>query len=119
MPSYGFGRVSFGPMISDWVPQVDPGELFSSERHVPYSDYNVIDVGGRGPKKWKARVRIRPDDVQWIEPLLGKTAALTVNGVTYAKALMTALSNHQVSPLGEWHAYDAEFTIVQEVRGPI
>lgn len=114
MPWYQFGSLPFLPRQSDNVPAVDPGDLIFGERHVPYSDINIIDIGGRAPRRYKCTIRVNPDQVTAWEASQGVTASLWVMDQEYTSATLVKLTNHQRTPLNVepvYHFYDAEWAI--------
>lgn len=121
MPVYSFGAIPFGPRVSDSVPMVSPGEMQQGIRHVPYSNYNILDLGGVTDRRYAAQIRVAPANVAAMETAYtnGASLPLIVNGVTYPAATMTKLTGHTMTPLGQWHFYDAEWSLVDNVIGKL
>lgn len=109
--TYAFGTTSFHPVAQDQQPMVEPGKQFYEVRHIPYSTLNVVDNGGVGERRYKTRVRVTPDKVAEWEALKGSTAPLTVGGTYYPTAFMADLSNHTMTPHGEFHEYDCDWIV--------
>lgn len=120
--AYEFVGVKFGPRITDLVPQVDPPEVVSGERHVPYSSITVLDIGGRGPRRFKASIRVAAVDRVAFEELIGTTGTLYVANIPWPQATLMKLGSHTMTPRGrtteagflldgESHFYEAEWTI--------
>lgn len=115
MPAYyQFKSLVFGPRISGEVPSVDPAELVSGERHVPYSNLNIIDLGGRGPRRFKCTIRIPPEDFSAWDNALGSAGDLYVAGTLWTPATLMKLGGHVRTPLDAapvWHFMEAEWVI--------
>lgn len=114
MPYYQFGALAFTPKQSDFVSGVEPGEMQYGERHVPYSNINIIDLGGKTSRRWKATIRVAPTDVVAWESAQGQTAELWVMGTQWHSATLVKMGNHQRTPLEAgpiWHFYDAEWVM--------
>jgi hypothetical protein len=109
---YEFDGQPFALRIqAETVPQVEAPESVVSERHVVYSDLTVLDVGGSGPRRFRCTVRLAPSEVVAFEGKRLRTGPLTVAGVTWASATLLRLTNHQMTPKGEYHFYDAEWVL--------
>jgi hypothetical protein len=115
MPAYyQFKTLVFGPRISGEVPAVDPAELISGERHIPYSNLTVIDLGGRGPRRFKCTIRVTESDLVAWEDALGTTGDLYVAGQLWPLATLMKLGGHNRTPLDAapvWHFMEAEWVI--------
>jgi len=120
--AYEFVGLKFGPRVQDLVPQVIPPEVISGERHVPYSNITVLDLGGRGPRRFKSSIRVASIDRVAFEDLVGSTGTLYVATIPWPQSTLMKLDNHTMTPLGQhtdtdfvldgqWHFYDAEWTI--------
>lgn len=109
---YTFAGVRFGPKAEDAETLVDPYVTYTSERHVPYSNLTVFDVGGRaGARHYKLTVRISPAVVAGFEALLLVTDTLVVNGASYPEATLISLSNKKITPRREFYWFDAEWLV--------
>lgn len=117
MPAYSFAGIPFGPRVSDSVPMITPGELQQTERHVPYSNYNIVHLGGVTSRRYAAQIRLIPANVAAFEALLGSSHPIVVCDINYPAATLLKLGNHTMTPLGEYHFYDAEWTLVDNVLG--
>jgi hypothetical protein len=95
---YEFGGVEFKPRAAEQLPLVSPGESFTSLRHVPYSNYNVLDLGGVGPDTYASEVRIANSAVGSFVALLQQRATLYVAGVNKGQATLIKLSGKTADP---------------------
>lgn len=112
MPAYyQFSTLVLHPRAADEQPMVSAPETILSERHVPYSDLNILDIGGKSFRRWAVKLRVAPDDITALEALLLVSAELTVAGVTWPRATLTSLTNHTMTPMAEWHQYDATWVV--------
>jgi hypothetical protein len=110
---YNFAGVSFGPFIQDWVPRTNR-TMNVSLRHIPYSDVNILDLGGRNPNTFSAVVIVEDADHVAFQALLGVTASLMLNGNTHPSATLTKLESHEMTPLDNGtrkHRYQAEWVL--------
>lgn len=109
---YQFAYVPFSPRAADKMPLPSPGELNTSLRHVPYSDANVLDIGGRGPRMYAAEIRVDPFYGADIENQLGLTDTLILMGSNFGQATLTKLTGKGIDPVQQkWLWYDAEWVI--------
>lgn len=100
--AYVFGAVDFHPRAADQQPLVSPGESFTSLRHIPYSNYNVLDMGGLGPSLYgPIQVEVAVADAAAFVALLQTRAALRINGVDMGQATLTALTDQTTDPRGQ------------------
>lgn len=111
MAYYEFAGFAFRPRASDGQPMVSASGLLSSERHVPYSNFTVLDLGGRTPRRFATSIRLDPDQVIAFEGLIGTTGPLTVAGIEWSSATLLAMDNHTMTPGGEYHFYDASWIL--------
>jgi hypothetical protein len=109
--TYAFGALTFHPAAVEAQPMVGAPGLASSVRHVPYSDLQILDLGGRTERRYAAKIRVVPGDVETIEAMLGATFSLTVAGVLWPSATLIKLDGHTMTPRGEFHQYDAEWIV--------
>jgi hypothetical protein len=94
------------------VAQVNPPESLYSVRNIPYSSASVLDLGGLGVRRYgPIEVKIAPADWADFQALLQASDELIVNDTTYARATLISLSNHVITPRGEWHFVTAEFIV--------
>lgn len=110
---YAFAGVPFGPHIQDWIPRPSRSVNYSL-RHVPYSDINILDLGGRNPKTFETTVIVEEDDANAFINLLGVTASLKINGNTHPSCTLTELANHQMTPRDDGtrkHRFDAKWIL--------
>lgn len=111
MAEYSFDGLAFGPIASGLVPRISPGDLQYTERHVPYSQLNVVDEGGSLASRYTTQIRILGANVAAWEAKRGASGPLVVDGAAPIDALLVRLGNHQMSPRREYHLYDAEWVI--------
>lgn len=112
MAYYEFGGIVIKPRFEEFMPQVFPAENLYSLRHIPYSDANVLDLGGKGVRKYgPIDIRIDPDDASALEALSQQTDELIVAGITYPTAILISLTNKRMTPRNEWIYYTAEWVI--------
>jgi hypothetical protein len=115
MPAYyQFGSLVFGVRQSAEVPAVDPGELIYGERHIPYSNFTVLDIGGRGPRRFKCTIRIPASDQFSWDDALGTTTDLYVAGQLWSPATLVKMGSHTRTPLEAspvYHFFEAEWAI--------
>jgi hypothetical protein len=109
--TYAFGDIDFHPVAVEFQPMVSAPGLASSVRHVPYSNLNILDSGGKLERRFATRIRVAPGDIGIIEAALDTTDTLTVAGVTWPSATLLKLDGHTMTPGGEWHFYDAEWVV--------
>ncbi len=99
--AYVFGAIDFHPKAADQQPLVGPGESFTSLRHIPYSNYNVLDLGGIGPSLYgPIQVSVAPADATAFVALLQTRAALRINGVDMGQATLIDLKEQTTDPRG-------------------
>lgn len=111
MPAfYEWAGLAFGPKISDAIP-IPSGELSVTERHIPYSDASVIDIGGRLPRHYATTIRINPNDYVAFDAALGQTADLYLANQLYPAATLVKLSAPQSTIHGEWILCEAEWVL--------
>jgi hypothetical protein len=120
---YEFRGTPFAPRLTgDTVPAMGPPLPVFSERHVPYSQVNILDMGGFGARRWAANIRLVPENVDTMMNKLMSTGDLIVQGETWANATLVKLDNHQVTPRArsgvtapdwepDYHFFDAEWVI--------
>jgi hypothetical protein len=109
---YNFAGVNFGPKADDAIPRVQPYQTFTSERHVPYSNLTIFDVGGRaGARHVSATVRVTPALVAAFEALLLVTDTLIWDSASYPNTTMINLTNKRITPLREFYWFDVEFLV--------
>jgi hypothetical protein len=113
--TYQFSGVPFSPRAGDLIPQLEQGALQFSARHVPYSSFNVIDLGGLAERRFKAQIRLTPANAPVFVGLLGTTGEIVINGTSFLGGTLVSLSNHTVTPRLEWHFYDAEWVVSDHV----
>lgn len=111
MAFYEFDGIHFGAVAQEQQPVVSPPESLYSVRHIPYSNRVVLDLGGKGARYYRSRIRVAPFNVAFIEAALHTTASLTVAAAVYPSATLTKLENKAQTPRGEYYFYDAEFLI--------
>jgi hypothetical protein len=109
--TYFFGATPFHPAVAEAQPMVTAPGLASSVRHVPYSNLNILDLGGKTERRYAVKIQVEPEDVATIEAALGTTDTLTVAGVVWPSATLIKLDGHTMTPRGEYHHYDAEWVV--------
>lgn len=109
---YTFGGVKFGPRAEEAIPRVNPPETFVSERHVPYSNFSIVDLGGKaGVRHVAASVRLTPALMGPFEALLLVTDTLVWDLVEYPGATLVKLENKRITPRREYYWVDAEWLV--------
>jgi hypothetical protein len=111
---YFWGGVPFGPAVQDSVSMPDPGELLQGERHVPYSTFNVIDLGGTTTPRYRAAILLLPQYAGRFMASLGQTSALVIDGTTYETAVLLGLTGHTMTPRREFHMFQAEWALLSD-----
>jgi hypothetical protein len=109
--TYSFGAIAFHPLAQDWMPLVSPPKLAYSVRHIPYSDFQVLDQGGKTERRYKHAVLVAGGDVGAWEAMLGTTDVLTVAGVEWPSATLVDLGEHTMTPYGDRHQYQPEWVV--------
>lgn len=84
-------------------------KLNFTERHVPYSDYTVRDIGGRSARHIADRIRITPADYINLESQLGDFADLYWDTILYPDAQLLALDVVEETEGDEWVLVDVDF----------
>jgi hypothetical protein len=122
--AYEFKTLKFGPPVSDRIPQVDR-ELIFGERHVPYSDKTILDIGGYGPNRYASSIRVLAADVAAWRLALGTTGNLYIANVLWTGATLVKLGSHSMIPRqqfagtwqldGQYHYFEAEWIMGQIV----
>jgi hypothetical protein len=98
---YEFGSLEFKPRVSESQPLVSPGEVNYSLRHIPYSNANVLHIGGRNADTYgPIEIRLTPAQVAGFLAKLEDTDELIVAGVTYPSATLVQLNNKVTDPHG-------------------
>jgi len=113
--AYSFMTIPFGPRAEDLIPRPDPPETVYGIRHVPYSDTNILDIGGKGPRRFKTDIRLLPENVAAFENTLLETGPLVLNEVTWTTATLVSLTGHTMTPRGEYHFFSAEWIVAGAV----
>lgn len=103
-----WNSLNFGIQTGDSVPLAER-ELLQSIRRIPYSDAAVLDIGGLGEWHFRATIRITPGSLALWRSTLGDQADLVVDDVTYADAVLLALTNIRRTPRSDWVLADAEW----------
>jgi hypothetical protein len=112
MAYYEFGGVPFGPQAEEFQPIASRGDNQFSIRHIPHSNANVLDLGGRLPSYFgPVNIRVDPLDAVSLEALSQATDDLTVAGISYPSATLVNLTNKRLTPRGEWVYYTAHWII--------
>lgn len=124
--AYEFDGIKFGPVMNDRIPSVDR-DLVYGERHVPYSDKTIVDIGGYGPNRFSSTIRVGRMDVTSFRLRLGRTASLYIANVHYPHAVLIKLASHTMTPRqffspgpgwqldGIYHYFEAEWIMGQLV----
>lgn len=103
MPS-GFGAASIGGVAfhireseQDFFP-LPIQEVIDEITHIPYSDINIVDHGGKGPYRLQTVVVVEPADRAGFEAMNGVVGTLVLYGTTIgdAKMKITAASAHSL-----------------------
>lgn len=112
MPDYySFGNIAFGSMVPDGLIIIPSGEVNYGERHIPFSDQSVLDLGGRSPRHYAARIRATISNYVAIENQVGTTTTLVLGGIEYDNATLVKLDNVRQTPFGEYVLADAEWIL--------
>jgi hypothetical protein len=107
-----FNGIAFGIQTSDFVPYPINQETFSTVHHVPYSDVNVLDYGGKGEKRLTATVRVGYAYISaFTTTWLGQTYALVVNSVSLGSALLIKAQNVRYDPGLHYALIDVEWVL--------
>lgn len=123
--AYEFRGLKFGPPMNDRLPQVDR-ELIFGERHVPYSDKTILDIGGYGPNRYASTIRVNAEDVAQWRLALGQSGDLYIANVLWTGAVLVKLGGHSMIPRqtfvgpgwnldGQYHYFEAEWIFGQVV----
>src|SRR5690348_16702134 len=100
MPNrYEFNGIKFGPRAAEKQALLGRGESLYALRHVPMSDFSVLDLGGVGAPIWTDEVRVAASDAASFEALLQNSAPVTLNGVDYPRATMTKCDGKATDPV--------------------
>lgn len=108
---YQFDNAPFAPLIPDGMIPIPSGEYNYGLRHIPWSDSDVLDLGGRSARHYSARIRCTVANYVAMDNLLGTTATLTLGGIEYDSATLVKLNNVAQTPRGEYVEADAEFVL--------
>lgn len=108
---YEFGAIEFSTLIPDGMIPIPSGEVNYGLRHIPYSDTDVLDLGGRSARHYSARIRCTIANYVAIENQVGTTTTLILGGIEYDSATLVKLNNVAQTPRGEYVEADAEFVL--------
>lgn len=108
---YEFDFIEFAPLIPDGLIPIPSGAMNSGLRHVPYSDSDILDLGGRSARHYSARIRTTIAGYVSMDAALGETATLILGGISYTNATLIRLENTRQTPGGEWCLSDAEWVL--------
>ena len=112
MAYYEFDSLEFKPRVSEAQPLVTPGESFYSLRHIPYSNANVLHLGGIGAYTYgPIEIRLEPSQVAAFVSKIHTTHELIVAGVEYANATLIQLTNKVTDPHGTYVWFTAMWVI--------
>ena len=111
--SYSFRGTTFW-VVADgaFIPQPTE-DAVSAEAHVPGSNINVVDLGGRGPKRVSWSIMVAAADTSNIINHTQQTGTLfeaqDTGSVEVSDVTLESLGNHQVTRDRVWHTFDAVF----------
>jgi hypothetical protein len=111
MPTYSFNGVPFGPRSEEKQPKVSAPTPYSGLRHVPYSNFDVLDKGGKGSRTYAAEIKLLPENVAAFEDMLLEDGPLVVWGATWPTATLIELEGHGATPRGEYEWYNAKWVV--------
>lgn len=101
----------FAPLIPDGMIPIPEGAYNSTERHVPWGDVNVLDLGGRSSGHFRARIRMLIAAFVSMYAEVGQVADLILGGITYSDAALINLTNVRMTPGGEYVLADADWAL--------
>lgn len=104
-----FGGLAFGIVTTDGFVPLPERALVRSVEHVPFSDIDIDESGGRGQQTLRVPVRIAFSALASWRALLGTVATLVIDGTGYGSMRLAALSNIRRTPRSEYVLADAEF----------
>lgn len=108
---YEWDFVEFAPLIPDGMIQIPEATYNATERHVPWGDVNVLDLGGRNSRHYRKRIRMTVANFVSIDAAVGQVADLILGGITYTDAALISLTNIQQTPRGEYVEADADWVL--------
>lgn len=111
MAYYEWQGVAFGPLTPDGMVVIPESILNVTERHIPYSDASVTDIGGRSPRHYRSRIRLTVANFVSMESEIGQTSDLTLGGVVYPDATLLGLTNIRMTPRAEYVLTDADWLL--------
>lgn len=108
---YEFGGVEFKPRYAELQPMLTTGESHTAQRHIPYSNYDVLDLGGVSPSRYgPIEVRIDPSDLATLQSYLQTIKPLFLAGVEYT-GILVGFSNVALSTHGEFYWATLEWVV--------
>lgn len=106
-----FGGVSFTTLQGERGRVLPDHNLIFSERHIPGSNSNYIDIGGQSTPTLKLQIFVLPDDVGSFKALIGIVRELDIDTYSY-QALLTSLTGQIKFEDGSRYQYDASWLII-------
>lgn len=106
-----FNGIAFGIITSDFRPLPFSQTLFQNPWHVPYSDINGVDLGGKSELRLTATIRVVYGVLTSYRAWLGQTYVLIVDDVNYGPATLLKVENIRYDPHAVYALFDAEFVI--------
>lgn len=111
MAYYEWQGNAFGPLLPDGLIPIPESVLNVTERHIPYSDASVTDIGGRSPRHYRARIKLTVAAFVSMESEIGETSDLTLGNVVYPDATLLGLTNIRETPQAEYVLTDADWLL--------
>lgn len=105
---YKFNGYQFHPHTPDGMVPRPMREAVFSREHIPYSNADVLDVGGLGPLVFRCTAQLLSYEVSNFERQLGKVAVLEWDNIL-VWAYFSKLDNLRMHYYGTHYWCDVEF----------